>query len=491
MTATTDITATSSSDSSVIVTIFSALFFIDNIIIYCLIFIIYFLEINCEKRYNETMNYFINTYGCQMNVHESEKIAGILENMGYSAAAEEKSADIVVFNTCCIRETAEQKIYGNLGIVKRYKKLNPNLIVVTCGCMVQQDSVKENIKTCYPFVDIILGTTNLHLLPDAIAEVVNKRRKTSDTTIYNPADNELTCSRTSFPNAWVNIIYGCNNFCTYCIVPYVRGRERSRPMSEIVIEITKLLAEGYKEITLLGQNVNSYGNDLSDGTDFAALLEELGKIDTKFRLRFMTSHPKDLTDSVIDAIAKYPNICNYIHLPVQSGSNKVLSDMNRRYTREHYLDLIAKIKNRIPGVGITTDIMVGFPTETEEDFADTLSLVEAVGYSSAFCFIYSPRTGTPAAEMPQLPYAVKQQRIAQLLKLQNAITKKQSASMHGKIYEVLVEDVNNKYDNTYCGRTESGRLVNFKSEKDIIGQFVSVRIAASKSATLFGDIVTE
>ena len=437
------------------------------------------------------MNYFIHTYGCQMNIHDSEKIAGILESLGYTVCDSVEKADIVVFNTCCIRETAEQKIYGHIGAIKKLKQKNPRLIAVVCGCMSQQEGVADKIKASYPYIDIVLGTSNLNLLADAI-KMAQQKKKHYSVEFLQYREEDFKQSRTSYPNAWVNINYGCNNFCTYCIVPYVRGRERSRPMEDILTEVNHLLSEGYKEITLLGQNVNSYGHDLESGESFAQLLHEIGKIEGKFRLRFMTSHPKDLSQDVIDAIASYPNICDNIHLPVQSGSNRVLKQMNRRYTRENYFDLIKKIRKSLPHVGITTDIMVGFPGETEEDFMDTLDLVRRVKYSSAFCFVYSRRKGTPAYSMEnQIPYSVKRDRITRLLACQNEVTKEISQTMVGQCYEVLVEGANFKYQDTMCGRTESGRLVNFKCDDSYIGKFVTVKIERASSATLWGRIVTE
>lgn len=435
--------------------------------------------------------YFINTYGCQMNVHDSEKIAGILESMGYLLAEDQDAADIIVFNTCCIRETAEQKIYGHIGTLKKTKLRNPDKIIVVCGCMSQQDGVAQKIRASYPFVDVILGTSNLNSLRDAV--IAAKHRKSIVRVDFEHYDEEdFVQSRTSYPNAWVNINYGCNNFCTYCIVPYVRGRERSRPLVDIMTEIKDLLNAGYKEITLLGQNVNSYGHDLPSGEDFPTLLRNIGRLDGKFRLRFMTSHPKDLSQDVIDAMAEYPKICDNIHLPVQSGSTEILRRMNRRYTRDNYLDLIDKIRAKLPNVGITTDIMVGFPGETEQDFADTLDLVRKARYSSAFCFIYSRRKGTPAYSMEnQIPYEVKRDRITRLLACQNEVTKEISADMIGKRYEVLVEGANTHYKETMCGRTESGRLVNFKCDATLVGQFVIVEIETARSATLWGKIVTE
>lgn len=437
------------------------------------------------------MNYFIHTYGCQMNIHDSEKIAGILEKLGYTVCDSVNDADIIVFNTCCIRETAEQKIYGHIGAVKKLKRKNPRLISIVCGCMSQQDGVAQHIRESYPYVDIVLGTSDLNLLESAIVAAKNKKKFVNvEFNTYREEDFDV--SRTSYPNAWVNINYGCNNFCTYCIVPYVRGRERSRPIDDIMAEVRQLLADGYKEITLLGQNVNSYGHDLPDGENFAQLLNLIGELPGKFRLRFMTSHPKDLSQEVIDAIAAHRNICDNIHLPVQSGSNEILRRMNRRYTRENYFDLVDKIRQKLPEVGITTDIMVGFPGETEQDFCDTLDLVKRVRFSSAFCFVYSRRKGTPAYSMPdQIPYAVKKERITRLLACQNDVTKSISAQMVGNTYEILVEGANFKYDNVMCGRTESGRLVNFKCDDGFIGKFVSVRIDRASSATLWGTIVEE
>ena len=443
--------------------------------------------------------YKIMTYGCQMNVHESEKIAGILEDLGYVEAGDNEP-DVIVFNTCCIRDTAEKHIFGNLGVVKAQKKRNPNMIVAVVGCMTQQTNYDALLREKYAFVDIILGTRNLEDLKIAIEKLKASReiqkkgekkyRYSSQEMISNylESDDAIPVTRTSFPNAWVNIIYGCNNFCTYCIVPYVRGRELSRPMDKVVDEVRRCLDAGYKEITLLGQNVNSYGNDLKDGeTSFANLLKKVGSLDGDFRVRFMTSHPKDLTEDVVDAMVSSKKICNNIHLPVQSGSNKVLKDMNRHYTREKYFSLIEMLRKAMPDIGITSDIMVGFPTETEEDFKDTLDLVKQVRYSNAFTFIYSPRKGTPAADMVQIPYDIKKNRITELIKLQNTITKELSLTYVNGVYRVLCEDVAPKMEGMVCGRTESGRLVTFKGNKEDIGQFFDIKIKQSKSASLFGD----
>lgn len=436
--------------------------------------------------------YCVVTYGCQMNLHESEKISGILSGMGMSAVNEPENADVVVFNTCCIRDTAERRALGNIGKMKELKKKNKNLLIVVTGCMTQQNGFAENMKERYQYVDVILGTHNISDLENQIRIRLKKKKRVAavlDTDGY--IDDETTpVTRTSFPNAWVNINYGCNNFCTYCIVPYVRGRERSRDMKSIISECEKLINDGYKEITLLGQNVNSYGNDVPDeNVNFANLLREVAKIDGKFRIRFMTSHPKDLTEDVVKAIRDNDKICNNIHLPIQAGSNSVLKNMNRRYTREHYLGLIDMIRRYLPDCGITTDIMVGFPYETEEDFLDTMDIVEKVRFSTAFTFIYSVRKGTKAAEMPQIPYEIKQNRIKRLIARQNEITEEISKDYIGNVYEILVEGMQVKKNGYVVGRTESGRLVSAKGDESMIGEFKNVKITAVKNAQLLGEIL--
>lgn len=436
--------------------------------------------------------YCVVTYGCQMNLHESEKISGILSGMGMSAVNEPENADVVVFNTCCIRDTAERRALGNIGKMKELKKKNKNLLIVVTGCMTQQNGFAENMKERYQYVDVILGTHNISDLENQIRIRLEKKKRVAavlDTDGY--IDDETTpVTRTSFPNAWVNINYGCNNFCTYCIVPYVRGRERSRDMKSIISECEKLINDGYKEITLLGQNVNSYGNDVPDeNVNFANLLREVAKIDGKFRIRFMTSHPKDLTEDVMKAIRDNDKICNNIHLPIQAGSNSVLKNMNRRYTREHYLGLIDMIRRYLPDCGITTDIMVGFPYETEEDFLDTMDIVEKVRFSTAFTFIYSVRKGTKAAEMPQIPYEIKQNRIKRLIARQNEITEEISKDYVGNVYEILVEGMQEKKNGYVVGRTESGRLVSAKGDESMIGEFINIKITAVKNAQLLGEIL--
>lgn len=421
-----------------------------------------------------------------MNVHESEKLAGILENRGLSAVSEASRADVIVFNTCCIRDTAEKKIEGNIGELKALKRSRPDLIIVISGCMTQQKGRAEALKKRFPFIDIILGTNNQYLLGEKIDEVLAKKKKliAVDPSEKPAIDEDVPVYRTSYPNAWINIMYGCNNFCTYCIVPYVRGRERSRDPEHILTEIRRAVADGYKEITLLGQNVDSYGSDMDSGMNFYKLLQKIAEIDGKFRIRFMTSHPKDLSEEVIKLISEHPNFCNNIHLPVQSGSDAVLKRMNRKYTRSRYLDLIDTIRKYMPDAGITTDIMVGFPGETEQDFKDTIDLVKRVRFQNAFTFVYSPRNGTPAAAMEQIPADIKKARITELVALQNAISDEISLEYLNKTYEVLVEDEEN---GVCAGRTDSGRLVRFPGERSDIGKFIDVTVTKSKASSLYGE----
>lgn len=430
--------------------------------------------------------YYIETFGCQMNVHESEKLAGILENRGLSAVSEASRADVIVFNTCCIRDTAEKKIEGNIGELKALKRSRPDLIIVISGCMTQQKGRAEALKKRFPFIDIILGTNNQYLLGEKIDEVLAKKKKliAVDPAEKPAIDEDVPVYRTSYPNAWINIMYGCNNFCTYCIVPYVRGRERSRDPEHILTEIRRAVADGYKEITLLGQNVDSYGSDMDSGMNFYQLLQKIAEIDGKFRIRFMTSHPKDLSEEVIKLISEHQNFCNNIHLPVQSGSDAVLKRMNRKYTRGRYLDLIDTIRKYMPDAGITTDIMVGFPGETEQDFKDTIDLVKRVRFQNAFTFVYSPRNGTPAAAMEQIPADIKKARITELVALQNAISDEISLEYLNKTYEVLVEDEEN---GVCAGRTDSGRLVRFPGERSDIGKFIDVTVTKSKASSLYGE----
>ncbi|AUN17761.1 tRNA (N6-isopentenyl adenosine(37)-C2)-methylthiotransferase MiaB [Clostridium botulinum] len=446
-------------------------------------------EILNTKDINAIGEFFIETWGCQMNEEDSEKLSGMLKKEGYIRTEEREDADVIIFNTCCVRENAELKVYGNLGILKGLKSKNPNLIIAVTGCMMQQKGMAETIKKKFPFVDIIIGTHNLHNFPNYLNEV--KKKDTSVLKIQekeNSIIENMPIDRKNSMKAFVTIMYGCNNFCTYCIVPYVRGRERSRTPENIEAEIKKLISEGYKEITLLGQNVNSYGKDLEPNVTFAELLKRVNNIEGLERVRFMTSHPKDLTDDVIEAIAKCDKLCEQIHLPVQSGSSEILKKMNRHYDREKYLDVVSKIKKLIPNVALSTDIIVGFPGETEKDFEETLSLVKEVEYDSAFTFLYSIRKGTPAAKFEdQVPEDVKHKRFNRLVEVLNEISAKKNKAYEGKIEEVLVEGTSKNDENKLMGRTRTGKLVNFIGDKDSIGELVNVKIIKANSFSLTGE----
>ena len=433
--------------------------------------------------------FYIETWGCQMNEEDSEKLSGMLRTIGYERTEEKEISDIIIFNTCCVRENAELKVYGNLGALKKLKKSNPDLIIAVCGCMMQQEGMAEAIVKKYPFVDIIFGTHNSHKFPEYLNRT--KQEGKSIIEIWNKEEGiveGLPIDRKSDVKAFVTIMYGCNNFCTYCIVPYVRGRERSRNVEDIENEIKSLVKEGYKEITLLGQNVNSYGKDLVPKLSFSDLLRRLNEIDGLERIRFMTSHPKDLTEDVIDAISECGKLCEQIHLPVQSGSSRILKKMNRFYDREQYLELVKKIKEKIPGVGLSTDIIVGFPGETEEDFEDTLSLVKEVEYDTAFTFIYSKRQGTPADVMEdQIPDDIKHERFNRLIETVNKIFEKKNKEYEGKVVEVLVEGESKTSDDRLMGRTRTGKLVNFYGDKSNIGKLINIKIIKSNSFSLTGE----
>lgn len=434
--------------------------------------------------------YLIITYGCQMNLHESEKLAGILTELGYSVAKSETEADIIVFNTCCIRENAEDRAMGNIGALKQLKRKNKNLIIAVGGCMTQQKGFANDFHDKFPFVDIIFGTHNLENFKNLLLQKLSQKKAliAIEETEGNVVEGTPK-TRTSYPNAWVNITYGCNNFCTYCIVPYVRGRERSRKPEDIIAECKQLVAEGYKEITLLGQNVNSYGNDLID-TDFASLIDSISEIEGDFRLRFMTNHPKDLTEKLVVAIARSKKVARSIHLPMQAGSNNVLKLMNRKYTREDYLDKIKMLRKHIPDIAITTDIMVGFPTETDNDFLDTMNLVREIKFAGAFTFVYSRRNGTPAAKMQgQIEENVSKDRIIKLIDLQNSINRKQSESYLNKTVEILCEGYDDKKD-MYLGRDTYGRMIHFKGTADNIGEFLNIHITKTGGISLYGELIT-
>lgn len=431
--------------------------------------------------------YFIRTYGCQMNLHESEKLAGLLEAAGYTLADEPESADVILFVTCCIRENAEQKVYGHIGSLKQYKAENPNVVIAVGGCMTQQKGAAEKLKKKFPFVDVIFGTHNLCDFMRLLEEK-NGRKKTLIEITEEDSESENTpMTRSSFPNAWVNVIYGCNNFCTYCIVPYVRGREKSRTIPDVVAEVKKLVESGYKEITLLGQNVNSYGNDFKgEGGDFADLLDAIGReVKGKYRLRFMSNHPKDLTERLVAAMSRNENACHSVHLPLQSGSNDVLRRMNRRYTREDYIAKLAMIKKYMPDCAVSTDVMVGFPGESEQDFRDTMDIMEQADFASAFMFVYSRREGTPAATMPdQIPEEVSKARIMEMVAAQNARTARHSALYQGRTIEILCEDFDDKKQ-MYLGRDEYGRMGYFASDKDERGNFVTVKVIETNGISLY------
>ena len=434
--------------------------------------------------------YLIKTYGCQMNVHESEKIAGQLQTLGYEETQTAEDADVIVFNTCCVRENAEQHAFGNIGMYKKLKKEKKDLVIAVCGCMTQQGEFAKKLSATFPFVDVIIGTYNIDEFGKILQKTVDTKKRIVEILDKNgDICEEITPYRSSYPNAWVNIAYGCNNFCTYCIVPYVRGRERSRLPENVVDEVKNLVNEGYKEITLLGQNVNSYGHDLKNDVGFASLLDEIGKIEGKFRLRFMSNHPKDLTEDVIEAIKRNPHACHAIHLPVQSGSNRILSLMNRRYSVEKYLSQIESIRKIIPDCAITTDIIVGFPTETEEDFIDTVKLVETVKFDGAFTFVYSKREGTKAAIMDgQIDPEIQKDRIMRLIDVQNELNRKESLTYVGKTVEILVEDFDEK-KNSYMGRDERGKMAYFSCDENVIGKFVNVKITSAGGMSLMGEII--
>jgi len=433
--------------------------------------------------------YYIFTYGCQMNVHESEKIAGIFENMGYTPAEGVEDADIIAFNTCCIRENAEQHAYGNIGALKQIKKKKPSLIIAVGGCMTQQPNAAEKLHKTFPFVDVVFGTHNLSELQSMIEKRIATRKRVLEISEEASVPEGQPVLRSSYPNAWVNIMYGCNNFCTYCIVPYVRGRERSRQPGDIVAEVEGLIKEGYKEITLLGQNVNSYGKDLTEKTDFAELLSMVCQIPGKYRLRFMSNHPKDFNEKLAHVIAKYPNICRCVHLPLQSGSDRILKLMNRRYTAADYLEKIEVLRRIVPRCAVTSDLMVGFPTETEEDFLASLDVLKRAEYSGAFTFVYSRRKGTVADAMDgQIDDEVKKDRIMRLVELQNSINRKQSEVYLGREIEILCEDYDEK-KGMYLGRDEFGKMGYFKSEQDLIGKFVWIKVTDNGGMSLYGDVL--
>ena len=445
-----------------------------------------------NRNYNEVFKgkkYFIKTYGCQMNVHDSEEIKKILENLGYTEIEDYEQADLIILNTCAIRENAHDKVFGFLGRCKHLKKTNKDLILGLCGCMAQEENVVKEIREKHKYIDIVFGTHNMNELPDMLMNFYGKQ----SINVYSKEGDVIEFGnlykRDSKITAWVNIMYGCDKFCTYCIVPYTRGKQRSRKSEDILKEVKELKEQGYKEITLLGQNVNAYGKDLDGEIEFSKLLEKVSDIGIE-RIRFVTSHPWDFTDKMIDVIASRENIMPYIHLPLQSGSNKILKLMGRRYTKEEYLELFNKIRNKIKNASITTDIIVAFPGETEEDFNDTLDVVNTCKYDGAFTFIYSPRENTPAAKMKNdLTEAEKEDRLHRLNELVNKYSKESNERILNTIQKVLVIGVSEKDSNKVCGYTENMKLVNVAAPKDTIGQIINVKITDAKSFSLDGEII--
>ena len=432
---------------------------------------------------------FVHSYGCQQNVNDGERIKGVLVDIGYGLCDKPEDADLILFNTCAVREHAEQRVFGNVGALKGLKEKKPGLIIGLCGCMANQKHVVEKLRKSYPYVDLVFGVDGIDTLPQLIAQKLQKHKRVLLDPAQRPVIVEnIPIRRESEFRAWLPIMYGCDNFCTYCIVPYVRGREKSRKPGDILAEFRSLVEAGYKEITLLGQNVNSYGKGLEEQIDFSDLLNLLCTVPGDYHIRFMTSHPKDLSDELIDVMAHSKHILPQFHLPVQHGNDEILRRMNRHYNRAQYLDRVRKLREAIPAIGLTTDIIVGFPGETEEQFQDTLSLVREVGYDSAFTFIYSPRTGTGAAKMPnQVPEDVSSRRIQELLKVQEECQKKALKRFIGTEEEVLVEGFSRRSDTDVSGHGLHGLSVTFPGTERDVGEIVRVKIVGAKNNTLTGE----
>lgn len=431
------------------------------------------------------------TYGCQQNENDTERIRGILAAAGYEFCENAEDADLVIYNTCAVRENAEDRIYGRLGILKHIKDSRPDMTIALCGCMVQQEHIAEKIKKVYSHVDLIFGPHALYKLPELLYNTLCEKKavidiENSDGKIFEG----MPILREKSAKAWVSIMYGCNNFCSYCIVPYVRGRERSRRPEVIIDEIKELVSDGVSEICLLGQNVNSYGKDLDTEIDFSDLLSMVNSIEGVKRIRFMTSHPKDFGDKLIDTMARCEKVCHQLHLPFQAGNNRVLKEMNRKYTKEEYLEKIRKVKEKIPDIALSTDIIVGFPTETNEDFLDTLDVLKKAEFDSVFSFIYSRRVGTPAAK---LDFVLTEEEIKKnfdkLLEVQNEISKKKNDAYLGNVYKVLVDGVSKNNGETLSGRTDTAKIVNFRGDKSLCGKYVNVKITEAHTWSLNGEIV--
>lgn len=433
---------------------------------------------------------FVETYGCAQNENDSEHLKGMLSDMGYGFCDSAENADLVLYNTCAVRENAELRVFGNLGALKHFKRKKPSMIIGVCGCMIQQEHIAEQIKKKYKHVDMVFGTHVVYRFPQILNEVL------ADGRVVDIEDSEgcifegVTSVRDNPPLAKIPIMYGCNNFCTYCIVPYVRGRERSRTAENILNEVRDVASQGYKEVMLLGQNVNSYGKDLDDGLTFARLLSEVCKVEGIERVRFMTSHPKDISDELIEVMARETKICKQLHLPVQCGSDRILRKMNRSYNREKYLEIVRKVREKMPDIVLTSDVIVGFPGETNEDFEDTMSILAEVEYDMIFSFIYSKRKGTPAAEMEDcLTTEEKHRNFERMVEFQNEISKKKNDRYFGKTEKVLVEGPSKTNPEFLCGRTDGGKIVNFRGSEDMVGKIIDIKITEVKTWSLIGEIL--
>jgi len=442
------------------------------------------------EEYGHKPTFAVVTFGCQMNARDSEKLVGILEKIGFENNDENEQSDFVIYNTCTVRDNANQKVYGRLGVLNGYKKKNPNMKIALCGCMMQEESVIEKLKSSYSFVDLVFGTHNIFKFAELLVAMYESDRMIID--IWKDTDQiveELPIKRKYSFKSGINIMFGCNNFCSYCIVPYVRGRERSREAKDIIREIETLVADGVKEVMLLGQNVNSYGKNLEEQISFAELLKEVEKIEGLERIRFMTSHPKDLSDELIGVMKNSKKICRHLHLPLQSGSTRILKEMNRRYTKEQYLELALKIRKEIPDIAITTDIIVGFPGETAEDVEDTIDVIKQVKYDNAFTFIYSKRTGTPAASMEQVPEEEVHVNFDKVLKVVQETARERAVIWEGSIQKALVEGKNEHDDSLVTGRLSNNMIVHFPGDESIIGEIVDVKLAECKGFYYMGQQV--
>ena len=443
--------------------------------------------------YGHTRRALTETYGCQQNENDTERIRGMLREAGFEFTDDSKQADVIIYNTCAVRENAEQKVFGRLGLLKPIKERRRNMVIGVCGCMVQQEHITEKIKKSHEHVDLVFGTHALYKMPELLWKAINSKKTVIDIEDSKGAIAEdIPIMREDAKKAWVSVMYGCNNFCTYCIVPYVRGRERSRTPEAIIAEVKELVAAGCSEISLLGQNVNSYGKDLDIDIDFADLMRMVNDIEGVERIRFMTSHPKDLSDKLIETMAECDKVCKQLHLPFQAGSNKILKQMNRGYTKEEYLEKIAKVKKAIPNISLSTDVIVGFPTETNEDFEETLDVLRKVEYDNIFSFIYSRREGTPAAK---LDFVLTDEEIHKnfdrLLEVQNAISLKKNKEYVGRIERILVDGASKTNPDVLAGRCDSSKIVNFKGDESLIGKYIDVRITEAHTWSLNGELVKE